>query len=133
MGFPLPPSLVKTTIVVHLVHSLNVVLRTAYTLTALRNSPDLASTTGDTTNPLDEQQQQFVASKERAKRRSEIMARLVDQRDYVFRAPSDKERLKEAGGRSLSGWFIEPETTSPSEIAARTTLRERHLQPCVMS
>ena len=69
----------------------------ADTLTALRTSPDIASTAEVNTTPLDEQQQQLAPSEERAKRRSE-----TGQRGYVSRAPSDEERLKEAGGRSLS-------------------------------
>ena len=89
----------------------------ADTLTALRTSPDIASTAEVNTTPLDEQQQQLAPSEERAKRRSE-----TGQRGYVSRAPSDEERLKEAGGRSLSGWFIGPETTSPSR-ATFTTMR----------
>ena len=35
-------------------------------------------------------------------------------------APSVEEYLKEAAGRSLSGWFIGPEATTPSDIAAQT-------------
>ena len=74
----------------------------ADTLTALRTSPDLTSTAEVITNPLDEQQQQQVAREERSKRRSKTLVHLAEQRDYVFRAPSDEERLKEADGQSLS-------------------------------
>ena len=87
----------------------------ADTLTALRTSPDLTSTAEVTTNPLDVQQQQQVDREERAKRRSEILVHLAEQGDYVFHAPSDEERLRESGGRSLSGWFAGPEVTTPSK------------------
>ena len=46
----------------------------ADTLTALRTSPGLASTAEVITIPLDEKQQQLIASEESAKRRSETMA-----------------------------------------------------------
>ena len=58
----------------------------ADTLTALRTSPDMTLLTMVNTNPLDEQQQQIVASEESAKHRSATMSRLAGQRDYVFRA-----------------------------------------------
>ena len=102
-------------------------------LTALRTSPELTSTAEVITNPLDEQQKQQVAREERAELKSETLIHLVDQRDYVFHAPSDEERLRGAAGRSLSGWFAGPEATTPSEIAARTALRTRLLQPSIMS
>ena len=96
----LPPSLVKTTKVVHLVLERGA----ANTLTALRNSPDVTSKAEIITNPLDEQQQQQqVAREDRMKRRSETLAHLAQQRGYVFHAPSDEERLRGATGRSLSG------------------------------
>ena len=44
---------------------------------------------------------------------------------------SEEECLKEAASHSLSGWAIDPETTTLVDIAARTALRERYLQPCV--
>ena len=65
----------------------------ANTLTALRTSPDLTSTAEIITKSLYEQQQQQVAREERAKRRSENLAHLAEQRDYVCHAPSDEERL----------------------------------------
>ena len=49
----------------------------ADTLTALRTSPDLASTAEVNTNPIDEQQQQLFASEERARRLSKTMSRLA--------------------------------------------------------
>ena len=104
----------------------------ADTLTALRNSLDVASKAEVITNPLDEQQN-LVASEECAKRRSEALTHLAEQRDCVFRAPSDEERLRGATGRSLSGWCAGPEVTTPSEIAARTALRTRLLQTTFMS
>ena len=96
------------------------------TLTALRNSPDVTSKAEIITNSLDEQQQQQVARERRANRRSETLAHLPEQRDYVFHAPSDEERLREATGRSLSGWFPGPEATTPSEIAARTAIAAKY-------
>ena len=105
----------------------------ADTLTALGTSPDVTSTAEVITNPLDEQQQQQVALEERAKRRSETLVHLAEQKDYVFHAPSDEERLRGATGRSLSGWFPKPEVTTPSEISAQAALLdtaiEAHL-PC---
>ena len=53
----------------------------ADTLTALRTSPDVTSTAEVITNPLDEQQQQQVALEERAKRRSETLVHLAEQKD----------------------------------------------------
>ena len=70
----------------------------ADTLTALRTSPDITFMAKVTTNPLDEQQQQQVSREERA---SETLDYLAEQRDYVFHAPSDEERLRWAAGRSL--------------------------------
>ena len=49
----------------------------ADTLTALRTSPDLASTAEVNASPLDDQQRQLVASEERSKRRSYTMVRLT--------------------------------------------------------
>ena len=105
----------------------------ADTLTALRNSPDVTSKAEIITNPLDEQQQQQVDPEDRIKQRSETLAHLAEQRDYVFHAPSDEERLRGVTGRSLSGWFPGPEATTPSEVAERTALRARLLQPTFMS
>ena len=67
------------------------------------------------------------------KRSSETLVHLAEQRDYVFHVISDEERLRGATGRSLSGWFPEPEATTPSEIAARTALRARLLHTTFMS
>ena len=78
------------------------------TLTALRTSPDLTSTAKFVTKPLYEQQQQQVAREKRAKRRSETLAHLTEQREYVFHASSDEERLRGATGRSLSDWLAGP-------------------------
>ena len=71
------------------------------TLIALRISFYVALNAKINMNPLEKQQQQIVAREERAKRKSETMTRLTSQRYYVFRAPLDKERLKEASGRSI--------------------------------
>ena len=92
----------------------------ADTLTALRTSPDITLLTMVNTNPLDEQQQQIVASEESAKHRSATMSRLAGQRDYVFRAPSFEERLSEVTGRFLSGGSL---GLRPPRLAI--SLRER--------
>ena len=83
----------------------------ADTITAFRFSSDVTSTAEINTNPLDEQQKQIVVQEESATRRLENMDQVASKKNYVFRAPSVKERLKEAVRRSLSGWVIGPGTT----------------------
>ena len=57
------------------------------------------------------------------------MTRLKDHRQYRFKPPTVEERLKEASGHSLSGWTIGPEAISPEDVATRTALRQRYLEP----
>ncbi|CAI5702380.1 unnamed protein product [Peronospora effusa] len=97
-------------------------------LTALRDPPDVSSTV-TVTNPLDEQQQRAIDQEEGAKRRTKNMTRLQDHRQYRFKPPTVEERLKEASGHSLSGWTIGPEAISPEDVATRTALRQRYLEP----
>ena len=100
----------------------------ADTLTALRTSSDVKSTTL-VTNPLDEHQRLTIAKEDSAQRRSRSKATLQDQRDYVFKPLSVEDRLKEASRGTLRGWTIGPEATTPDDIAKRTALRERYLTP----
>ena len=81
-------------------------------------------------NPLDEHQQRTIGHDESAKRRSKSVTKLQGQRNCVFKPLSEGECLKEAASQFLSGWAIDPETITLVDIAARTALCERYLQPC---
>ena len=94
-------------------------------LTALCFSPGVTPTAMVSTNPLDEQQQRIVVQEKSAKLMSETMAQLTSQRQYVLRASSVEERLKEAAGRSLSGCTVRDGTILPEDIATRTALSKR--------
>ena len=59
------------------------------------------------------------------------MSTLKGQRDYVFKPLTVEERLKQSTGQTLLTWGINPEATTPEELATRKALRERYLEPCI--
>ena len=85
------------------------------------------------TNPLDEQQQLVIQRDESARRRRQLAATLEGHRGYVFTPPSVEERIRQTTGRSLATWAIGAEPTTPDEVASRQVLREKYLEPHVMT
>ena len=101
-------------------------------LTALRRTLDLSST-ATVINLLNEQQQRIVEREVSAKRMYKTKARLRGQRQHAFKPQSVEECLKEVACRSLSGWATGPKATTHEDIAARTALHQRYLEPNKMT
>ena len=97
-------------------------------LTALRRTPNLSST-ATVTNSLEEHTTADRGSGRSTNRRSNTKVRS----QYVVKPRSVEERLKEVSERSLSGWTTGPDATTLEDIAARTSLHQRHLEPTRMT
>ena len=69
-------------------------------------SPFTESDDAIITNPLDEQQELAVQREESARRHSQMVTTLRNQRDYVFTPPSVEERLRQTTGQSLATWTL---------------------------
>ena len=104
--------------------------RAVNVLTALRVTPGLEP--GESSNPLDEQQELAIAAQDDARQRSLTYAIQQARRDYILTPLSVEQRLREDAGQSLACWVTGPEARSVSEVAARQALRERYLTPQVM-
>ena len=77
------------------------------------------------TNPLDEQQELATQREESARRHTQMVTTLRNQRDYVFTPPSVEKDLRQTTGQTLATWTIGPVAASAEEGTSGQALRER--------
>ena len=61
------------------------------------------------------------------------MATLESHNDYVITPLSVEERLQQTVGQPLSSWIIALEAPTPEDVEVRRLLRERYMEPYVMT
>uniref|UniRef100_A0AAV1UAX4 Uncharacterized protein n=1 Tax=Peronospora matthiolae TaxID=2874970 RepID=A0AAV1UAX4_9STRA len=85
------------------------------------------------TNPLDEEQQRMLDQAASARRKSEVQTTLQRHSEYTFTPPGVEELIRQASRHTLATWATGPEAKTPTELECRKALRERYLEPTVMT
>uniref|UniRef100_A0AAV1UTN3 Uncharacterized protein n=1 Tax=Peronospora matthiolae TaxID=2874970 RepID=A0AAV1UTN3_9STRA len=85
------------------------------------------------TNPLDEEQQRMLDQAASARRKSEVQTTLQRHSEYTFTPPGVEELILQASLHTLATWSTGPKAKAPAELECRKALRERYLEPTVMT
>uniref|UniRef100_A0AAV1URX7 Uncharacterized protein n=1 Tax=Peronospora matthiolae TaxID=2874970 RepID=A0AAV1URX7_9STRA len=85
------------------------------------------------TNPLDREQQSMLDQATIAHRKSEVPTKLQRHSENTFTPPSVEELILQGSRHNFATWAIGPEAKTPTEIERRKALRERYLEPTVIT
>uniref|UniRef100_A0AAV1TYL8 Uncharacterized protein n=1 Tax=Peronospora matthiolae TaxID=2874970 RepID=A0AAV1TYL8_9STRA len=103
----------------------------ATTLTALGAMSPMD--TSVITNSLDEEQQRMLNQAASARCKSEVQTTLQRHSEYTFTEPGVEELFCQASRHTLVTWATGPEAKTPTELECRKALRERYLEPTVIT